>query len=132
MLPIELFDSYPTEAKERLLALRALILDVAEKSALGEVKESIKWGEASYTCQHGSPIRIDWKPKFPEQVSIYVNCQTTLIETFKEVYKNTFDYQGNRELILPLNQTLPTNELRGCIYMALHYHRLKKRPLLGA
>ena len=125
-------NTYPIEARQKLAELRQMILDVAAEEELGEVTEQLKWGELSYTSKHGSPIRIDWKAKYPDQVSLFVNCKTLLIETFKEVYGDKFQYVGNREIVLPLSQPFPQAELKACISMALQYHKLKKLPLLGA
>lgn len=135
MIPIaikEKFESYPPAAKTRLYEIRQLIFEVADELELGEVSESLKWGEASYSCKIGSPIRIDWKAKHPDQVSLFVNCRTILVDTFKVVYGDAFDFVGNRELVITLSEPLPVPQLKGCIAMALQYHRLKKLPLLGA
>lgn len=126
------FESYPPEAREKLLTIRNIIFEVAIEEGLGEITEQLKWGEPSYLSKHGSPIRIDWKSKFPNQVSIFVNCKTVLIETYKEVYGNALQYVGNREIAIPLSEQTPLPELKGCISMALQYHKLKKLPLLGA
>ncbi len=123
---------YPSEAKKYLNEIRKMIFEIAKKENLGEITEELKWGEPSYSSKVGTPIRVDWKPKYPNQVSIFVNCKTILIETYKEVYGNTLEYSGNREIILSLSEPLPLLELRGCISMALQYHKLKKLPLLGA
>jgi len=128
----EKFESYPLEARLMLCQIREVIFTLAEELCLGDISEELKWGEPSYSCKGASPIRLDWKPKKPEQVSIFVNCKTVLIETYKEVYGNTFKYVGKRELVLPISESLPIPELRGCISMALQYHKLKKQPLLGA
>ncbi len=126
------FDSYPPVARDYLHELRHLIFKVAQEDGVGEIIESIKWGEASYTSKIGSPIRIDWKEKYPDHVSIFVNCNTKLIETFKEVYGEALTYVGKREIAVALPSPLPISELKGCISMALRYHKLKHLPLLGA
>ncbi len=126
------FDSYPNDARTKLEEIRALILSTAIEENLGEISEQLKWGEPSYSCKFGSPIRIDWKPKHPDQVSVYVNCKTTLIKTYKEVYGSAFQFVDNREIVLPVSEPTPTPELRACMLMALKYHKLKGLPLLGA
>ncbi|BFM48976.1 DUF1801 domain-containing protein [Marinomonas sp. THO17] len=126
------FDSYPPKARQKLNEIRAMIFQVAEEEGLGEIVESLKWGEPSYASKSGSPIRMDWKSKYPNQVSLFVNCHTQLIATYKEVYGANFHFVGNRELVLPLEQAIPSAELKACILMALKYHKLKKLPLLGA
>lgn len=128
----EKFESYPPKARNRLSEIRKIIFEIAEEKNLGDITEELKWGEPSYSSKTGSPVRIDWKLKYPNQVSVFVNCKTVLIETYKEIYGSTLQYAGNREIVLPLSEPLPLPELRGCISMALQYHKLKRLPLLGA
>lgn len=137
MLPInstikEKLESYPADACERFHEIRELIYKVASEERLGEITETLKWGEPSYSSKKGSPIRMDWKSKLPNQVSLYFNCKTTLVETFREVYRDTFLFVDNREIVLPMVASIPTQELKECISMALRYHTIKKLPLLGA
>jgi len=97
---METINSYPAVVQQRLLALRKLILEVANQiDGLDALEETLKWGEPSYLAKHGSTIRIDWKPKKPEQFAIYFKCTSKLVETFKIVHKNTFRYEGKRALI---------------------------------
>jgi hypothetical protein len=126
------FSSYPLAAQKQLEEVRRLILAVAEENALGVVEETLKWGEASYLVKGGSAIRIDWKPKDPDVIKVYFHCQTSLIETFREVYRQEFDYEGNRAIVLPLTASLSGARLKDCLQMALKYHILKHLPLLGA
>ena len=53
------FEEYPENARVRLVELRELILKLSLDLQLGEVEESLKWGEPSYHVKNGSPIRID-------------------------------------------------------------------------
>lgn len=126
------FETYPSEAGEKLREVRRLIFETAKELGLNDISEQLKWGELSYSSKFGSPIRIDWKSKYPDRVSVYVNCKTLLIETYKEVYGSALQYVGNREIALPLSEPIPVLEIKGCISMALQYHKLKKLPLLGA
>jgi len=69
------FNSYPDHIRNRLLFLRQLILETAsENSSVGEVTETLKWGEPSYVKKTGSTIRIDWKESTPKQYAIYFHC----------------------------------------------------------
>ncbi|NRA42454.1 MAG: DUF1801 domain-containing protein [Pseudomonadales bacterium] len=126
------FASYPYDAREKLEDIRKLIFNIAAEENLGDITEQLKWGEPSYSSKIGSPIRIDWKPKHPDKVSVFVNYKTLLIETYKEIYGSSLQYVGNREIAIPLSKPIPLAELKGCISMALQYHKLKKLPLLGA
>jgi len=130
---METINSYPAVVQQRLLALRKLILEVANQiDGLDALEETLKWGEPSYLAKHGSTIRIDWKPKKPEQFAIYFKCTSKLVETFKIVHKNTFRYEGKRALIFKLDENIPKEPLKECIKMALTYHKIKHLPRLGA
>jgi hypothetical protein len=126
------FDIYPQRASTVLHGIRKLIFEVAEEYNTGNIVETLKWREPSYLTPQGSTIRFDWKKKTPEHCYIYFNCQTTLIETFKELYGDTFTYENNRALVFQMNTPIPESELRHCIALSLQYHKLKHLPLLGA
>ena len=126
------FASYPKEAKQQLEGVRALILAVAAEHTLGDVEETLKWGEASYSVKGGSPIRIDWKAKEPSAIRVFFHCQTRLVATFKEIYRDEFGYEGNRAVVIPLDMDIEQVPLRHCLLLALKYQSLKHLPLLGA
>jgi len=126
------FASYPKDIHILLNNVRELIFSVAEQEGVFDLTESLKWGEPSYTSKIGSTIRYDWKAKFPDQYCLYFNCKTSLIETFKEVYGDTFTYQGNRALIFNRHQNIPVKQLAHCISMSLRYKNIKHLALLGA
>ena len=125
-------ESYPAQAKTLFVQLRQIILQVAEENSLGLIEESLKWGEPSYLAKGGSAVRIGWKSKFPDQCFVFFNCQTSLVETFKEIYGDVFRYEGNRAIVCSLSQNLPEKELKHCLFLSLQYHKLKHLPLLGA
>ena len=126
------FETYPENIYRLLSSVRELILTVAEQDGVLDLTESLKWGEPSYTSKIGSTIRFDWKAKHREKYCIYFNCKTSLIETFKEVYGDTFSYEGNRAITFKINQNLPFKELAHCISMSLRYKNIKHLVLLGA
>ncbi len=126
------FETYPEDIYILLNSIRELILSVAEQDGIFELTESLKWGEPSYNTKRGSTIRFDWKAKYPDQYCIYFNCKTSLIETFKQVYGDTFSYEGNRAITFKTNQNLPFKELAHCISMSLRYKNIKHLVLLGA
>lgn len=124
------FDSYPSNIKQKLLFLRQLIFKVASATDnVGPIEETLKWGEPSYITSEtksGSTIRIDWKKSTPNQYAMYFNCKTTLVDTFKEIYGDIFQYGGNRSIIFEITDQIPVIELSDCISMALTYHINKK------
>jgi hypothetical protein len=125
-------ETYPKNARDMIMIIRDLLFQLSKTDHLGEITESLKWGEPSFTTKYGSPVRVDWKSDSPETVSIFFNCKTRLVETFREVYPQTFIFAGNRELILKLSEPLPEKELKHCLSIALQYHRVKHLTLLGA
>lgn len=126
------FARYPVEAQKQLKDIRRLVLSVAEENDLGSVEETLKWGEASYCVKGGSPIRIDWKAKHPGAIKVYFHCQTSLVETVREIYRDEFEYEGNRAIVIPLGAAADAGPLRHCLQIAMQYHSLKHLPLLGA
>jgi len=127
-----IFDSYPDDMRKKLLFLRQLILETAtEIGLINELEETLKWGEPSYLTESGSTIRIDWKETKPNQYAVYFHCKTKLIETFKEIYRDTFTFEGNRAIVFYENDAVPISELKHCIELSLTYHKIKHFPLLG-
>jgi len=125
------FDTYPEDIKLKLLFVRAMIFELAQALALGEVTESLKWGEPSYKVKNGSPIRIDWKQKYPNYYAIYFNCNTKLVDTFRERYHYDLSFEGNRAILMKTTSTVPINKIKHCLSLALRYHSIKDLPLLG-
>ncbi|AWB65849.1 hypothetical protein C2869_05075 [Saccharobesus litoralis] len=121
----------PTPAQEKLELLRQLILDVAQQQELGNVEQSIKWGQQSFQTQYGSPIRIGWDSREPQHYSLYCHCQTKLIASFKEVFGEQIEFVGNRQIKLEIAKPFPQAIMMQCIMTALNYKRLKHLPLLG-
>ncbi len=126
------FKTYPKEIKTKLKYLRNLILETAaENGTIKEIEETLKWGEPSYLVKKGSTIRIDWKPKTPNQYAMYFKCTSKLVPTFKMVYKDTFKYEGNRAIVFQMNDEIPEVELKNCITVGLTYHKVKQLHMLG-
>lgn len=131
-LVVSKFDNYPNKVKPQMDNLRSLILQTAEEiDSISEMEETLKWGEPSYLVKKGSTIRIDWKPKAPNQYAIYFKCTSSLVETFKVIFGDQFKYEKNRAVVFEIDEKVPTEELKMCIGMALQYHDLKNKPLLG-
>ena len=123
--------SYPPKAQKKLSELRALVVAAANDLQLPVLEETLKWGEPSYLTKHGSTVRMDWKPKNPDRVSVFFKCTSKLVPAFKDVYPNTFLYDGNRALHFDLDAPIPATELKQCIATALQYHKVKHLPNLG-
>jgi hypothetical protein len=115
------FRGFPANARKRLLALRALIFESAEKARAGAVEETLKWGEPAYRTKGGSTVRLGWKEKSPGEAAMYFICTTNLVDTFRELYPDRFRFGGNRALLFDLTSRLPAPALRHCIALALTY-----------
>lgn len=127
------FDQYSSAIRDKLQSVRYLIYEVAsEIEAVGELEETLKWGQPSYLpskTKSGTTIRIDQVKDYPDNFALYVNCQTTLIDTFRSRYPELI-YEGNRAIIFSIDEELPIDTLRECIGMILTYH-LRKKPSRG-
>src|SRR4030065_949112 len=125
------FDAYPGEIKPKLMFLRQLIFDVAARTkGVGELAETLKWGQPSYlTAQtkSGSLVRIDQIKSQEGKYAMYFHCQTTLVDTFKEMYRGQFEFGGNRSIVFRVKDKVPVKELSHCISMALTYHLNKRK-----
>ena len=126
------FNNYPDSVRNKMLALRELVLETArEIDGITNLEETLKWGEPSYLTKYGSTIRIDWKSKKPEQYAMYFNCTSRLVEVFKRLFNNSFDFEGNRAIVFQLNDKIPIQDLKYCIKAALTYHKVKHLQTLG-
>lgn len=125
------FSSYPDEIKPKMESLRNLIYEVAQATeGVGELEETLKWGEPAYLTSQtksGTTIRIDWKPKNPDQIGLYVSCNTTLISTFRTLFEDDLTFEGNRAIVFPVDKPIPKKQLMICIQIALRYHLDKNR-----
>lgn len=68
---------------------------------VGELEETLKWCEPAYLplqTKSGTTIRIDWKPKNPDQIGKYVNCNSSLISTFRTMFADDLKFEGNRAI----------------------------------
>jgi len=119
------FDSYPKPIRKKLERLRDLILEVAaDTEGVGKLEETLKWSEPAYLTSEtksGTTIRIDWKPNYPDQYCLYVNCKTTLIDSYRSLFPE-LQFEGNRAILFKVKDELPEDEIRACIAKALTYH----------
>lgn len=118
--------------RQHLLDLRQLVFDVSDSNtAIGELVETLKWGEPGYLAKGGSTIRLGVPKSQATLYAMYFNCNSRLVESFREVYPTEFTYEGNRALVFEVDRPIETDALKHCIEVALRYHRVKHRPLLG-
>ncbi len=125
------FATYSAEAAARLLEIRDLILETAASTAgVGRIEETLKWGEPAYLTtksKAGSTLRLGWKAARPDECFVFLNCQTSLAETFREWFGDELLIEGNRAVVLLVNEPVPVETLTRCIEAALTYHLQKTR-----
>lgn len=127
------FQSWPQPIRRKLMAVRQLILDVADGTdGVGALEETLKWGQPAYLTpqtRSGSTVRLGYqpsKPNQPEAYAVYFHCQTALVERFRTLFPHDFRFSGNRAIVFHHSDTVPVQTLRFCIAMALTYHLEKK------
>ncbi len=123
------FESYPPRARRRLLALRELVFRTARATpGVGELEETLKWGEPAYVPVNGagSTVRMDWKPRQPDDYAMYFHCQTNLVARFRMRFGDHLRFEGNRAVVFQLDADVPADVVVPCIAEALTYH-LKTR-----
>ncbi len=124
------FEAYPAHLRQKLLALRQLVLDTASATeGVGKIEEALRWGEPSYLTtetKSGSTVRVNRVKGTEDRYAIYFHCQTPLVETFRQMYGDLFEYSGNRAIVFHVEDVVPTEPLSHCIALALRYHLDKK------
>jgi hypothetical protein len=128
----QLIEQYPPAARKKLMQLRKLIIKTAKATeGVDKLVETTKWGEPSYLTKTGSTIRMDWKPKTPDNYYLYFICSTELVNTFRLIFGEELELESNRAIVLKLKEPMPTEALTRCITLALTYQKVKHLPMLG-
>lgn len=127
----QVFERCDKPVRDRLLELRTMILDEAARHPeIGEVRETLKWGQPSYLPAKpriGTTLRIDRVRNSATQVGFYFTCNSTLADDFQQLYPGVFEYEGSRAILIDADGPIPEKALRHCIALALTYHLNKKR-----
>lgn len=117
---------YPEPARKYALDLRALIfMTAAQDARIGVLTETLKWQEPAYLTEvskSGTTLRFDWKEKRPQKMGLFVNCKTTLIRSFQDLFGDELNFEGTRAMWLNINEPLPRDILAICIGKILTYH----------
>ncbi len=123
------YDNCLPDIRARLLVLRELIFDTAEKTeGVGEIEETLKWNEPAYLTVRpkcGSTIRLNAISKEPDKIAAFFICTTNLVSRFQEQYPGQFEYRDNRALVFDIKDDISHEALSHCFAMALTY-RLRK------
>lgn len=121
-------DACPRAARGAVTHLRALIFETAAGlPEVGALTETLKWGQPAYlTAQtkSGTTIRLGWDEE-GGAISLFVHCQTSLVDTWRQRYGDELTCIDNREISIPTHTDLPRAPLQHCIAMALTYHSRK-------
>ena len=124
------FAEYPKSIQKKSVCLRELIYQIAsDDPQIGKIEETLKWGQPAYlTSQSGSgtTIRIDWRETQPQELVMFLNCRTSLVDTYRSIFPDIFRYEGSRALVIGKADRIDRGEkkeaLSHCIRMALRYH----------
>ncbi|MGJ8610082.1 MAG: DUF1801 domain-containing protein [Octadecabacter sp.] len=113
----------PQPARDILMALRALIFEVAATLPVGRVEETTKWGQPSYATpdtKSATPIRLGITKS--GDVAVFTHCQTTVMGDFRALAPPDMRFDGNRAVLLPADQPPSLDEIAPLIRAALTYH----------
>jgi len=120
------FKAYPPDVRARLMALRETIFDVgATTDGVGVLTETLKWGQPSCLAEEtgsGTTVRIDRLKGDSGGYAVYFHCRSGLIGRFRELYPDTFAYDGKRAITFGPDDRLPLGELKHCLGLALTHH----------
>ncbi len=126
-----LFKSYPPGVRGRLMALRELVFDTAARTeGVGPLTETLKWGQPSYLTEEtgaGTMVRID-RLKAADGYAVSFHCQSGLLRQFRELYPDTFKFEGKRAIVFAVADRVPARQLRHCLALAFTHHSRKKKP----
>lgn len=124
------FDAFAPDARAPLLRLRALVFDTAEGTeGCGSVRETLKWGEPAYLTERpksGTTIRLGVPKGSTGRYAMFVPCQTTLVQSFRQHYGELFAYEGNRAVIFDADRQYPQEAVRHLMALALTYHLTRR------
>lgn len=119
------FEKYPPQQRATLVILRKMILDVAQTDPrIGEIEEALRWGEPAYLTSQtkaGSTIRLGVE-KTSGVPALFFNCNTTLVEGFRQQFDTELRYSKNRAVLVDKTEGKTGDALRICIAAALTYH----------
>lgn len=125
------FATFPPAARRRLLAIRTLIFSVAAAiEGVGEITETLKWGEPAYLTarsRSGSTIRLGCPKARSGRCALYFSCNTDLVDTFRSLFPEGLQIEGNRAIVFTLDAPIDSQALALCIGAALTYHRDKNK-----
>lgn len=119
-------DNWPAPAQARFHHCRSIIQRVAAADpAIGPLTETLKWGEPSFLTEMtgaGSTLRMAWKSTAPGELGLFVICRTDSLADLRDLYPDTFRYEGTRAAFLPLNVAVNDDAVAFLARIVLTYH----------
>jgi Domain of unknown function (DU1801) len=128
------FESFPPQTRVKLLRLRELAFETAERLKTGPLTESLKWGQPAFSTpdKSGSTFRLDEIKNGGGKYALYFLCQTTLIGTFRELYADRFSFEGSRAIIFAPDGRYDEADIAHCMALAMTYGRKGDAPPKGS
>ena len=118
----------PTSDRAVFQRLRQLVRETANGlPKCGNLVETLKWGEFSFLTEKpktGTTLRISKNKS--DGYSMYVSCNSNLVDMYRDRFENEFDYVGNREIVLPTDVEENKDAIARHIALALTYHLEQK------
>jgi hypothetical protein len=120
------FAAFPQPARTTLMAVRAMIFDIAATlpadQNVGRIEESTKWGQPSYATpdtKSATPIRLGLSKA--GDPAIFTHCQSTVMGDFRDLAAPNLKFDGNRAVFLPIGHPPKLDEFAPLIRAALTY-----------
>lgn len=117
-------DGYPAQAREGVLALRGLILEVAGRlPEVGPLDETLKWGQPAYPPRRprtGSTLRVGLHKG--AQFALFAHCQTSIISDYAQAFPAWDRLDGNRAVLFDTPGQVEPERLSHLVRHALTYH----------
>ena len=122
------FKEIPNAPAKRLNTIRGIVLAAGAAADVGGLEETLKWGQPSYLPKKkrtGTTVRLGWSASDPDNCALYVHCQTTLVDTFRDRFPDEFQYVDNRAVLIPVAEDFSEIALQQIASLAFTYHRDK-------
>jgi hypothetical protein len=71
-------------------------------------------------ARSGTTVRLGVSPG---ACAIFVNCNTSLLATYRDLNPDVFAFEGDCALVLPAGGALPVEAVRHCVRLARTYNR---------
>jgi hypothetical protein len=120
--------AYPSIVRDRLYALRGLVLEEAEARGL-MLTETLTWGAPTFrtVSRSGTPIRIGREKKTAGDYALFFKCRTAMVQELRSRFADELRFEGNRAIVFRVDEPFPEQQVRVSIGLALTYYRWLNR-----